>query len=58
MLGTLREALLAGGFSAVDYAEFRDAATLELRSAPAASPARLFVAARIGTTRLIDNIAA
>ena len=58
VLGSLREALLAGGFSAVDYAEFRDAATLELRSAPADSPARLFVAARIGTTRLIDNIAA
>ncbi len=56
-LAALQTALLEGGFGAVDYAEFRDAATLELRSAPASTPTRLFVAARIGTTRLIDNIA-
>jgi pantoate--beta-alanine ligase len=48
-------ALRAGGF-AVDYLELRDAETL----APIehyAAPARLLAAARIGRTRLIDNIA-
>jgi pantoate--beta-alanine ligase len=47
-------ALCAGGF-AVDYLELRDAADL----APVdrlAAPARLLVAARLGRTRLIDNI--
>jgi pantoate--beta-alanine ligase len=47
-------ALRAGGF-AVDYLELRDAADL----APVdrlAAPARLLVAARLGRTRLIDNI--
>ena len=46
--------LEAGGF-AVDYLELRDAASL----APMprlAGPARLFAAARLGRTRLIDNI--
>jgi pantoate--beta-alanine ligase len=46
--------LAAGGF-AVDYLELRDAADL----APVerlAAPARLLVAARLGRTRLIDNI--
>lgn len=56
-LGALKAALLNGGFSAVDYAEIRDAVSLELREGPAPAPARLFVAARIGGTRLIDNIA-
>lgn len=47
--------LRAAGFDAVDYLEFRDAETL----APLAEldrPARLLVAARLGTTRLIDNM--
>jgi pantoate--beta-alanine ligase len=55
-LETLCNTLLGGGFSAVDYAEIRDAASLELCHGPTPSPARLFVAARIGTTRLIDNL--
>ena len=54
-LDTLRAALLASGFDSVDYAELRDEGTLapvdELRE-----DARLFVAARIGGTRLIDNV--
>ncbi len=48
--------LLGAGFSAVDYVELRDADTL----APIRRldrPARLLAAARIGSTRLIDNIA-
>ena len=50
-----RTALDAGGF-AVDYLDLRDAADL----APVnrlTAPSRLLVAARIGRTRLIDNIA-
>lgn len=56
-LETLRQTLLAAGFSSLDYAEVRDADTLALREAPHPDPARLFVAARIGKTRLIDNMA-
>lgn len=55
-LGALKGKLLAGGFDSVDYAEVRDGANL----APledGGSQARLFVAARIGGTRLIDNMA-
>lgn len=51
----LQEILLAGGFSSIDYAEVRDPDSLALVSDPVAQPARLFVAARIGGTRLIDN---
>ena len=56
---TLREleaGLVAGGFAVVDYAELRDAATLAPIVSPSIGPARLFVAARIGGTRLIDNM--
>ena len=49
-------ALLGGGFSSVDYAEFRDAASLERLERLGDRPARLLVAARIGGTRLIDNM--
>lgn len=55
---TLTEAiarLKAAGFSAIDYLELRDAATLAPLAA-LGSPARLLVAARLGGTRLIDNI--
>lgn len=48
----LREA----GFDAVDYVAVRDAATLERIAAPA-RPARILAAAKIGATRLIDNMA-
>jgi pantoate--beta-alanine ligase len=50
-----REALLRAGFSSVDYVAVRDAETLTpIRSL--ARPARVLAAAKIGTTRLIDNI--
>ena len=55
-LGNLKETLRVAGFESVDYAELRDADSL----APLESDngnARLFVAARIGGTRLIDNLA-
>ena len=55
-LGNLRDMLLAAGFSAVDYAELRDADTLVMLEGDNGK-ARLFVAARIGGTRLIDNMA-
>jgi pantoate--beta-alanine ligase len=54
-LDVATKAILAGGFDTVDYVELRDAATL----APLESlgtPARLLAAARIGGTRLIDNV--
>ena len=56
-LAALRADLLHAGFLAVDYAELRDADTLEPLVAVTAGPARLLVAARVGSTRLIDNMA-
>lgn len=56
-LAELRSGLANGGFSQVDYAEICDAATLAPLTELAARPARLLVAARIGGTRLIDNMA-
>ena len=47
----------AAGF-AVDYFEARNAQTLLRAETVADGPLRLLVAARIGSTRLIDNIAA
>jgi pantoate--beta-alanine ligase len=55
-LGNLHDRLLAGGFDSVDYAELRHGDSLA-PLAEVASEARLFVAARIGGTRLIDNMA-
>ena len=51
-----RRALLQSGFNSVDYLAVRDARTL----APLSSldrPARVLVAATVGATRLIDNMA-
>jgi pantoate--beta-alanine ligase len=41
----------------VDYFEARHAETLAPIASPADGPVRLLVAARLGRTRLIDNIA-
>lgn len=54
-LAQLAEELLGAGFGTVDYAELRDPDSLAVVADPASHPARLFVAARIGGTRLIDN---
>ena len=55
-LAALHEQLIGGGFNAVDYAEIRDGDTLALLPGPGTGTPRLFVAARIGGTRLIDNL--
>lgn len=55
-LARLQTELLAGGFASVDYAEVRGADTIALQHGPSAEAGRLFVAARIGATRLIDNM--
>lgn len=57
-LAALQKALLANGFSQVDYAQFCNASSLAPLTALTDAPARLLVAARIGGTRLIDNMAA
>jgi pantoate--beta-alanine ligase len=54
-LGT--NALLEAGFNSVDYVAIRDAETLEKISS-LSRPARILAAAKVGTTRLIDNITA
>ena len=55
-LAELKATLLQAGFSSLDYAALADAASLEEIAAPGQAPARLLVAARIGATRLIDNM--
>ena len=50
-----RAAITQSGF-ALDYLEARHAQTLAPVAARADGPIRLLVAARIGTTRLIDNL--
>jgi pantoate--beta-alanine ligase len=48
---------IEAGFSSVDYAVLADAASLAPLGGLTGNPARLLVAARIGSTRLIDNMA-
>jgi pantoate--beta-alanine ligase len=56
-LAALEAHLLQAGFASVDYAALADADSLEPLDSLGAAPARLLVAARIGGTRLIDNMA-
>lgn len=53
----LEKALLEAGFDSVDYASLADAISLEPLTELGNREARLLVAARIGGTRLIDNMA-
>ncbi|MES2699036.1 MAG: pantoate--beta-alanine ligase [Pseudomonadota bacterium] len=55
-LAALERGILAAGFGSVDYAVLADAASLAPLQATPVAPARLLVAARLGTTRLIDNM--
>lgn len=55
-LAGLRGEILEAGFLSVDYADLRDAETLEDVARLEGRPARLLVAARIGKARLIDNM--
>lgn len=56
-LEALKSGLVEAGFGQVDYAEICEADTLAALTELGAKPARLLVAARIGGTRLIDNMA-
>jgi pantoate--beta-alanine ligase len=51
-----RKAIARAGFR-LDYLEARDGQTLEPMRSAKSGPIRLLVAARLGTTRLIDNVA-
>jgi pantoate--beta-alanine ligase len=52
------QALLQAGFDKVDYVEARGAEDLRrLGPGPIDGPARVLAAARLGRTRLIDNMA-
>lgn len=55
-LDALRDGLAAAGFGPIDYVSLADPQTLVALSA-LDRPARLLAAARIGGTRLIDNLA-
>ena len=52
----LKSALTGSGFASIDYVELADAQSLEPLGQLGSRPARLLVAARIGGTRLIDNM--
>ena len=54
--GRIVSALITAGFGRIDYVEVRDGTTLERRGpGPVANGARVFLAAWLGRTRLIDN---
>lgn len=56
-LARLERELIAAGFASVDYAVLADAGNLRAIATLEERPTRLVVAARIGGTRLIDNMA-
>jgi pantoate--beta-alanine ligase len=56
-LAAIEAHLLQAGFDSIDYTALADAESLAPLDALGPRPARLLVAARIGGTRLIDNMA-
>jgi pantoate--beta-alanine ligase len=56
-LAAIEAHLLQAGFESIDYVTLADAESLMPIEATEPRPARLLVAARIGGTRLIDNMA-
>jgi pantoate--beta-alanine ligase len=56
-ISALESSLIGAGFDSVDYVVVADAASLSPLDSLTERPARLLVAARIGGTRLIDNMA-
>ncbi len=56
-LAAVRSGLLEAGFASVDYVELVDSASLLPLDVLGHGAARLIVAARLGKTRLIDNMA-
>lgn len=56
-LAVMKATIIAAGFTSIDYAVLADAASLAALVELGDTPARLLIAARIGGTRLIDNMA-
>lgn len=56
-LAIAKDTLFAAGFSTVDYCELVDAETLRPVQELSGRPLRLLAAAKIGKTRLLDNLA-
>ena len=57
-IANAKRKLLTAGFSSVDYVEVRDAETLGAAGRSPERRRRVLAAARLGKTRLIDNVAA